>query len=738
MRTCIADLETNGLLPPSKHPVSKIHSLVIRDVETGDIWSFVANVDIRRAQLEQSWETAFAGCRYVNGTIEEGLAFLAKTYDRVVWHNGIDYDLAVLKLLLDWEPPEDQEQYDSILMSRLLWPELFQDDWIRIDKKGWKFPKHLCGRHSLEAWGHRFGEYKGDYKGGWAEWSWAMQDYCIQDTAVTLRLYQTQLKKDYAPFARWIEHEFAKVIALQQRHGWPFDEAAANKLYADLIQERDKVHDQLRETIKPWWKGKEKVCNSTRNVKLNEFPHITKRRFSEKTGKELKPYVGPPLQSWTEGARYTEITWTEFNPGSRAHIEHVLRKLHGWEPHKFGKDGKATCDETVLSSLDYPEAELILRWLTMNKRVGMIAGGKEAFLKHLQPDGRIHGKVDTAGAVTRRCTHSKPNVAQCQKVQTTKDEHGNSIPLLGEAGSWGYEFRSLFTAMTGFVLVGADASGLELRNLGHYMARHDGGAYAKEILEGDIHSVNCRALGMDPKKSYPVRGQLLTGRDIAKTFIYAFLYGAGDEKLGKILGITIEEARVLRDKHPGRWKAAVNRLIREKRKPKPLDVATIVKGGLAKARFLKNVPALGTLQDEIKSHVSGRYIRDDKKLGWKKGAPVKGAIKGHLRGIDGGLLRVRHQHAALNTLLQSAGAIAVKLATVYAWHTLRDKGLVFGEDYALVGHIHDELQLLVKEGLEDEVGQTVVDSIKRAGERLKYRCPLDGEYKVGRTWADTH
>lgn len=159
----------------------------------------------------------------------------------------------------------------------------------------------------------------------------------------------------------------------------------------------------------------------------------------------------------------------------------------------------------MLASLPFPECKPLVDYLELLKIIGMLAEGKNGWLKLVGPDGRIHGRVITNGAVTGRCTHNSPNLAQ--------------IPARGQ---YGKHCRALFAAPPGQVMVGADASGLELRMLAHYLAAYDGGAYAKVLLEGDIHTANQHAAGLET-------------RDNAKTFIYAFLYGAGDEKLGSIV-----------------------------------------------------------------------------------------------------------------------------------------------------------------------------------------------------------
>lgn len=352
------------------------------------------------------------------------------------------------------------------------------------------------------------------------------------------------------------------------------------------------------------------------------FPAKTIERVSEKTGKPLKAKV--------------EV----FNPGSRKQIgERLIEK--GWKPDRFTETGQPIVDEGTLEGIDIPEAKAINEYLMLQKRVAQI----ESWLKALGSDGRVHGKVITNGAVTGRMTHMLPNMAQ--------------VPNSGSP--YGHECRDLWTVEKGYKLVGIDASGLELRMLAHYMQDD---AYTSEVVSGDIHTANQKAAGLDT-------------RNQAKTFIYAFLYGAGDAKIGKVVGAGEKEGKAL------------------------------------KSRFLQNTPALKELREKV-SRISQN--------------------SGTLPGLDGRRLQVRSDHAALNTLLQSAGAVVMKEALVILNDSLRRAKI----DYKFVVNCHDEWQIEVKEGSEDIVGKLGVEAIKKAGEAFNMRCPLAGEYKVGNSWKETH
>ena len=599
MTTLIFDIETNGLLDT----LDRIHVLVIKDAGSKQIYKFINDG------------------RGTNN-IEDGLKMLMNA-DLVVGHNIIKFDLAAIQKLFPWfDIPVDNIR-DTLVLSRLLWADVDEDDFKRL-RKG--FPKNLIGSHSLEAWGYRLGILKGDYgkqEDAWSCYSDEMLEYCVQDVEVTTALWQRILSEEPPSRAVELETWFAYIIAKQERHGYPFDREKAVALYLKLLSRRQELDDELKSFFKPWY--------------VSQGVHVPKAD-NKKFG-------------YTKGVPFTKVKNVEFNPGSRQQIADRLIKLYGWKPKEFTESGQPKVDEAILKTLNYPPAQLLSERLMIDKRIGQLSEGEHAWLK-LEKNGRIHGSVNTIGAVTGRCTHSYPNIAQVPSVRAP----------------YGAECRELFYAPPGFKQVGADASGLELRCLAHYMARYDGGAYAKELLEGDIHTANQKAAG-------------LPTRDDAKRFIYAFLYGAGDQKIGEIIGKGAKEGKKLKE------------------------------------NFLKRTPALKRLKDQVAHTVKTR---------------------GYLRGIDGRKLRIRSEHAALNTLLQSAGALLVKQATVNLYKELTRRGHEFGKDWAIVAHVHDEYQLHVREELLEEVAEVAVWSFRQAGHDFNWRCPLDGEAKIGRNWAETH
>jgi len=634
----VFDIETNGLLP-ELHTIHCI-SLQLVDLDGRELGPVLSS-------------------NRVNGelTIEQALDELSNA-DFIVGHNIMGFDIpAIRKLYPRWTY---KRAIDTIILSTLIYPDIRDRDFNLVKRKPGQLPGQMIGRHSLEAWGYRLGHWKGDYSAmmkalgldPWAAWSQEMDDYCDQDVVVCRALFELQMSKGLSQEAIDLEHAVAPILARQEAYGFLFDQQLASHLERELLTKRQEIADKLAAVFPPW-----KVLDKSGISKVNN--------------KKLGRVKGQP---------YETFKTVVFNPGSRDHIAYVLQQKYGWKPREFTPEGKPKVDEDVLSRLKYPEVPLLLEYLLVAKRFGQLASPppkmkkdgtpskakktSEAWIDHLKADGRIHGRVNQNGAVTGRMTHSNPNIAQVPKVQHDKVKG----ILKGLEGGWGYECRSLFTVPKGKKLVGADASGLELRCLAHFMAMYDGGAYAKVLLEGDIHTENQNAAG-------------LPSRDNAKTFIYAFLYGAGDEKIGSIIGKGRKHGKEL------------------------------------KQRFLTGLPALAKLVRAVKKKA--------KEQGW-------------LRGLDGRRLHIRSDHAALNTLLQSAGALVMKKALVLLDWSIQEKGLVPGVNYEFVANVHDEWQIEVDEEHAEMVGQLAKAAIRRAGDSFGFRCPLDGEFKVGNNWAETH
>ena len=417
-------------------------------------------------------------------------------------------------------------------------------------------------------------------------------------------------------------------------------EAVHNRLIKEMscfspesIELEHKVQQVIQQQERNGWLLDQQLAHelcATFKERMNEieaelqerFQPIVHERYSEKTGKRLKDKV--------------EV----FNVGSRQQIAKRLTQL-GVVFDKTTEKGNPIVDEAVLDTIDLPEARTISEYLMLQKRYAQV----NSWLEHVSEEsGRVHGRVISHGTITGRMTHRDPNVAQVPA--------GHS--------PFGSECRSCWTVPDNKKLVGFDASGLELRMLAHYMNDEE---FTNVLLTDDIHRRNQLAAGLETRPQ-------------AKTFIYAFLYGAGDAKIGSIVGGSARD------------------------------------GGKLKERFLRNTPTLESLRERV----------------------IRASGRGYLKGLDGRRLHVRSEHAALNTLLQAAGAIVMKKALVI----LDDYAKQWSLDYKFIGNIHDEVQAEVRTEHADKYGYLAVECLKAAGLSYDLRCPLDGEYKVGTTWAETH
>lgn len=461
------DIETNGLLDQ----LDTVHCLVVADLDTAEQHTYVTN-------------------------ITEGLELLSKA-EYLTGHNVMGFDIPALEKVYGWSPGPQQVVRDTLLISKLVYSDLRDRDFNRLRKHP-EFPKHLIGRYGLEAWGHRLGEHKGDYTAEckaagidpWAEVSPAMVSYCQQDVTLNVKLWKLLDSKQYAPLALDIEHRFLDVTLRMERSGSPFDVAAATELYAKLSTLRAALTTRLGEAFPPFYLRDGKVTTPTKTLK----------------------YKDPLRADRVAGAKYTPVRLVEFKPSSRDHISNRLIRKYKWSPAVFTNDGKPKVDDEVLAALDFPEAKLLAEYLMLQKRIGQLAEGNQAWLK-VERDGYLHGRIDTVGTRTRRCSHQRPNLAQ--------------VPSVGKP--FGEDCRKLFRAPKGWRYVGWDASGLELRCLGHYMARYDDGEYGREVVDGDIHTVNQNAMG-------------LTSRSQAKVLAYALIYGAGNQAVAAQLGCTPAKA----------------------------------------------------------------------------------------------------------------------------------------------------------------------------------------------------
>ena len=482
--------------------------------------------------------------------------------------------------------------------------------------------------HSLKTWGYRINFHKQEQPDDFDEYTPEMLEYCTQDVLLNEKVYFALINegKNFDPESLELETEVARIMLEQEQTGFLFDVERAMKLLAKLKTRMTEVEDEVQRTFKPKWVDvKEVVPKLKKDGRLSKSG-LTNLEYAQRADiNDSRPFMRKELQ--------------EFNLGSRKQIGEYLIDF-GWKPERFTPTGQPIVDEGTLKKITHiHEARLIAEFLLLQKRIAQIS----SWIDELQGE-RVHGRVIPNGTITGRMTHRNPNLAQ--------------VP--GVYSPYGEDCRACWTVPEGYKLLGIDASGLELRLLAHYM---DDSNYIDEIINGDIHTTNQELAGLE-------------SRDKAKTFIYALIYGAGDEKLGKVVGENREAGTVLRK------------------------------------RFLTNLPALENLTTRVR----------------------EASRRGFLKGLDGRKIFVRHEHAALNTLLQGGGAIAMKKAMCILHTHIQLNTL----DAKFVANIHDEWQMQVKESIAEFTGLTGVEAIEKAGKHFNLRCPLTGEYKVGENWSETH
>ena len=427
-----------------------------------------------------------------------------------------------------------------------------------------------------------------------------------------------------------LEMQLAELMAQQEASGFRFDLTAAETVKTRLQAEVDELESKIKQT----------------------YLYVPGKVFTPKRKNVTKHYHS--------GAPMTHLL--EFNPTSRQHIAWALQNFRLARFTKLTETGKPKVDEATLSEMRdvalsqgnqqlHDECEWFIRLLTLQKWLGQLSEGTNSWLNTIEEDGCIHHSC-TLATQTGRNAHRGPNLGQVV-----------SAP-------WA---RELFVPHPGMVMVGADLEGLELRCLGHYLSRYDDGNFADVVLNGDIHQQNADRVGCTRKE--------------VKTITYAFIYGAGDAKLGHSLS------------------------------PELSDAQKKTLGGDLRRKFLDAIPGLEPLIDAVK---------------------LKVRSTGRLRGLDGRPIFCKAEHASLNYLLQSAGAILSKRWVVVGQDLLDEAGLTYDVDYTRCAYVHDEIVLSVVQSEAERVKQIVEQAAPIAGQYYNFRVPISASGGIGRHWHDVH
>ena len=547
----------------------------------------------------------------------KAFAKFAPKVTKWIAHNGVGFDNKVVEKLWGYKIPLSKT-VDTLVLSRL-------------------FDPTRKGGHRLEDWGKRLGEYKGEFN-DWSQYSEEMKEYCKQDVKVTELVYQ-ELLKEGAKFSQSsinLEHQIHAIMCEQEVNGFELDTDLAEEIYTTCLAETNRIEAEIKEFMVP-------IAVPVKEVIL-------------KHKKDGSIFANQLLEGCNVQGDYTKIMWEEFNLASPTQINKRLDKL-GWKPTVKTKSGDSykICPENLATIPDSaPQAVKGLKvWKVLETRWKLAS----EWLQGSQVDGRVHGRVITPGAVTHRAAHRGPNMANIPSVP-----HGKDGILWKMDGLYAAECRQVFKVPEGKLLVGTDAAGIQLRVLAHYM---NDPVYTEQVIDGDIHTFNMNALG-----------KFCKDRPTAKTFIYAFLLGAGVGKIAEILGCNAAQAN----------KSMQN--------------------------FYEALPTLKRLKSEASRAAS---------MGWMKG-------------LDGRILSIGSEHLALSVYLQGGETVIMRLANLFWQRQAKKEGINFKQ----CAWVHDEWQTEVDEHQAHRLGEIQVQSIVDAGKFFKLNCPMDGEAKIGKNWLETH
>jgi len=547
----------------------------------------------------------------------KAFAKFAPKVTKWIAHNGVGFDNKVVEKLWGYKIPLSKT-VDTLVLSRL-------------------FDPTRKGGHRLEDWGKRLGEYKGEFN-DWSQYSEEMKEYCKQDVKVTELVYQ-ELMKEGAKFSQSsinLEHQIHAIMCEQEVNGFELDTDLAEEIYTTCLAETNRIEAEIKEFMVP-------IAVPVKEVVL-------------KHKKDGSIFANQLLEGCNVQGDYTKIMWEEFNLASPTQINKRLDKL-GWKPTVKTKSGDSykICPENLATIPDSaPQAVKGLKvWKVLETRWKLAS----EWLQGSQVDGRVHGRVITPGAVTHRAAHRGPNMANIPSVP-----HGKDGILWKMDGLYAAECRQVFKVPEGKLLVGTDAAGIQLRVLAHYM---NDPVYTEQVIDGDIHTFNMNALG-----------KFCKDRPTAKTFIYAFLLGAGVGKIAEILGCNAAQAN----------KSMQN--------------------------FYEALPTLKRLKSEASRAAS---------MGWMKG-------------LDGRILAIGSEHLALSVYLQGGETVIMRLANLFWQRQAKKEGINFKQ----CAWVHDEWQTEVDEHQAHRLGEIQVQSIVDAGKFFKLNCPMDGEAKIGKNWLETH
>jgi DNA polymerase-1 len=722
------DTESNGFVGNA----TKIHCIGITNVDTGE----------------------YKGYRPTE--VDEAIADLDKA-DVLIGQNICRHDIPLLKKLKGFQPRPGVIIKDTMIISRTMFPNIKATDKALVMSGKMPPGNAYQGKHNVAAWGYRLGNPKGDYAAlmeakarelglehpkdianfVWGEFNEEMFSYMEQDCATNFDMWKHFNPDQYPQAPLDLEHRIARVCDAMNIAGVPFDLQAAGELQAELVGKKHEIEVKLKERYGFWLAPispdptKALFTPKKGNKPSVWCTKVDKKTGESKTGWSTPGYWGPIEDEWTypkarprsRGYPCTKLKLVEFNPGSNDHLAKVLIE-QGWKPTKFTEGGKpadgrrgdrkhrepVSRDGRAGHAADGQQAIVATRWWASSKYPLIDSRNEET--------GCIHGVINPMGTITSRAAHMFPNLGQ---VPSAKKPYGKSFRALFTKHTPTVYRGSAFPTMVGKVLpwkfLGADQEGLELRGLAHYLHPLDGGTYAKTVIAGDPHWLHAVVMGLaegDRDKHNALH--TVVREDGSKRFIYAYIYGCGDEMAGSIIYEALLNARrtcgepgeavyqkFFGDGHVGESKLkSVGKKVRN--------------------AFRTRIDGFGKLQDKLSEQVTKRK---------------------RVIGLDGRIIPIRSEHSALNFMIQSAGAIVCKEWVASAFEELEAKyGYNWDDpwsgDFVFVLWVHDEVQLCVREGLEEEIGNIIVACAQKAGLPYGFRVQLDSKAVSGDSWKDTH
>lgn len=662
--------------------------------EATKIWC-ISCIDLTTLE-RRSFHPKEEGEGYYHKDFEKDFKEYLKGFNCFVGQNFIGAEAVVLERLLGIKIPLEQI-VDTLVLSRLFRPKTPEfESFNDLKKRGLD---NRLGGHSIDAWGTRLGRKKIDFK-EFSRFSWQMLEYNKEDVEINLLQLQELVKEqeeyEFSEESIHIEHYSHKILTDTTINGFCLDKPIA----AQMLKETAELLEEATVELRKAFPDKKKLTNVYR-------PRYKKDgQMSEPSRKKLMNSINEKNFDGT----YNIYKIEEFNPGSPKQVGERLIDF-GWNPKKFTPKGQPAVDKATLEEAidamaqEIPEIENLRKYSIYKHRHIMAREWLE--LSNNSKDGRIHGTIFHIGPWTHRSSHNNPNMGNIAKIKT--DAKGT--PLKGVLGDFGWDSRRCWIAEQGKVLVGVDATGIQLRALAHYI---DDKEFTTVLCSGDIHSFNQKAAGIE-------KGYLgMSPRDVAKRFIYAWLLGAGDEKVGIIVGVDKSEYQDLfmKAKKIRKWKGSLltwimYKLRKENRLADEKTVATILKGHFTKKKFLDSLPALKTFKE--------KRVKND-------------AEQGFVIGLDGRKIWTPNEHFAMGAFLQGFESVVMKWA-MKIWH---EELKALNIPFKLVAYVHDEWVVECFPEHAEKVLEVVKSSIPKAGELLKTACPLASAGATGKAWSDIH